>query len=247
MHLRLPASPYLPLLPARRVRARRLACAGRGRRPRGRAGQLREQGVYVRFEESKGRQPIVRGSLRYEVDVATSTTHGSEALRGNRPAARPDRDASADRSRLHRRTSRRSSCSSKRRRASAGRRASASAARFPSRPGSAAACAARARADFPSAGSRRCSIRRADRAALPPRAPLRDDGGLAVRGPHAAPRADPHGRGRNHRPLGARWRRSGRRECGRLHAEHGAPHRRGGGRGGHRPQRASFSAPTARR
>jgi len=65
-----PGSPYLPLL-------RRAGCELEDlRRLVTQDGlevalrRLRAEGVYVRFEESKGREPITRGSLAYAVDVA---------------------------------------------------------------------------------------------------------------------------------------------------------------------------------
>lgn len=80
---RYPASPYLPLL-------RHAGCELADLRALvGREGldgalrSLRDQGVYVSFEESKGREPIVRGSLRYQADVGDfDNPRGSKHLEG---------------------------------------------------------------------------------------------------------------------------------------------------------------------
>ncbi len=64
-----PGSPYLPLLRHAGCELGDLRGLVAREGLEGALQRLREQGVYVRFEESKGREPIVRGSLRYEVGV----------------------------------------------------------------------------------------------------------------------------------------------------------------------------------
>jgi hypothetical protein len=62
-----PASPYLPLLRHAGCELDDLRELIAAEGLEGALRRLQEAGVYVRFEESKGREPIVRGSLRYEV------------------------------------------------------------------------------------------------------------------------------------------------------------------------------------
>jgi hypothetical protein len=63
-----PRSPYLPLLRRAGCEAGDVARAVRTDGLEAALGRLRDEGVYVTFEELKGRQPIVRGDLTLVVD-----------------------------------------------------------------------------------------------------------------------------------------------------------------------------------
>ncbi len=67
---RRPASPYAPSAAPCRMRARGSPQPGRPGGRRGRPGALAERGVYVTFDELKGRSPAVRGSSRFDFTQA---------------------------------------------------------------------------------------------------------------------------------------------------------------------------------